>query len=339
MRLPWVISLVRLLTRSGTREKSCSIIEEMAKYVVGIDIGGTNTKIGIVSARGKIIEKRNITTWDFPKANLFKKELKSAIEDMAQKNKVKISGIGIGAPNANAHTSSIESPPNLPWKEGLNLKKGLEDIAPVSVTNDANAAAIGEKIFGCAKSFTDFIVVTLGTGIGGGIFCNSKLFQGKYGFAGEIGHVVVEHGGRSCNCGRKGCIEKYCSAGGIVTTALEIIEKKKPNTILKKYKLDSLTTKKIAEAAYKGDAAAIEAFDITAKYLASFSSDLLNIFSLEAIIFTGGVAQSGEILFNPLEKYFKQEKFGIYRNKDVKLLKSALKMQNAAILGAASLVL
>jgi glucokinase len=308
----------------------------MSKYFIGIDIGGTNTKIGVVSDEGKIIEQKNIATWDFPKPHLFKKELKTIIKNMALKNKIKILGIGIGAPNANMFTSSIESPPNLPWKEGVNLKEGLDDIAPISVTNDANAAAIGEKNFGCAKPFTDFIVVTLGTGIGGGIFCDSKLFYGKYGFAGEIGHIVVEQGGRSCNCGRKGCIEKYCSAGGVVKTALEIIKKNNSNTILKNH---TLTSKIIAEAAYKGDAAAIKTFYITAKYLASFSNDLLNIFSLEAIIFTGGVAQSGEILFNPLEKYFREEMFGIYKNKNIKLLKSALAMQDAAIIGAASLVM
>ncbi|MCL2705330.1 MAG: ROK family protein, partial [Spirochaetaceae bacterium] len=179
----------------------------MSKYFIGIDIGGTNTKIGIVSDKGKIIEKRNIATWDFPIPHLFIEELEKAIKDISQKNKIKITdiaGIGIGAPNANMHTCSIEAPPNLPWKNGINLKERLDDIAPVCVTNDANAAAIGEKLFGCAKSLTDFIVVTLGTGIGGGIFCDSKLFNGKHGFAGEIGHIVVEQGGRSCNCGRKG---------------------------------------------------------------------------------------------------------------------------------------
>jgi glucokinase len=184
----------------------------MSKYFIGCDIGGTNTKIGIVSDKGEIIEKRNITTWDFPQSNLFKEELKKVIKDIALKNKIEISGIGIGAPNANMYTGSIESPPNLPWKDGINLKDGLDDIAQVSVTNDANAAAIGEKIFGCAKSFSDFIVVTLGTGIGGGIFCDSKLLNGKYGFAGEIGHVVVKQGGRSCNCGSPPCpLQQQCS--------------------------------------------------------------------------------------------------------------------------------
>jgi len=313
----------------------------MSKYSIGIDIGGTNTKIGIVSDKGKIIEKRSIATWDFPAPHLFKEELRRIIIDMTQKNKIKtpgIEGIGIGAPNANTHTCSIESPPNLPWKDGINLKEGLDDIAPVSVTNDANAAAIGEKLFGCATSLTDFIVVTLGTGIGGGIFCDSKLFHGKYGFAGEIGHIVVQQGGRKCNCGRKGCIEKYCSAGGIVETALEIIEKNGENSVLKNYDFNTITSKIIAEAAYKGDSVAIKTFDITAKYLASFSNDLLNIFSLEAIIFTGGVSQCGDMLFKPLEKYFKEEMLDIYKNKNIKLLKSSLEQQDAAIIGAASLV-
>ncbi len=311
----------------------------MAKYVAGIDIGGTNTKIGIVSDTGEIIEKIKFSTWDFPQPHLFKEAIKTAINEMSGKYHLKISGIGIGAPNANMYTGFIEFPPNLPWKEGINLKEGLEDIAAVSVTNDANAAAIGEKIFGCAAGFSDFIVVTLGTGIGGGIFCNSELFIGKYGFAGEIGHVVIVPEGRECNCGRKGCIEKYCSAGGVVMTALEIIDKNNSDSILKKHDPEILDSKIIADAAYKGDKAAIETFDKTAKYLASFSNDLLNIFSLEAIIFTGGVAESGEILFNPLKKYFKKEMLHIYKDKDIKLLKSSLLEQDAAIIGAASLVI
>jgi len=310
----------------------------MNKYAAGIDIGGTNTKIGIVSDDGKVLEKTILQTGDYSTPSIFKKRLHSELTAMIKSAGSDICGIGIGAPNANIYSGCIEFAPNLPWKGMVDLKEGLDDLAPVKVTNDANAAALGEKLFGTASGFSDFIVVTLGTGVGGGIFCDSKLLYGKFGFAGEIGHITAVPGGRQCNCGRKGCVEKYCSAGGIVWTALELLGDDKNKSILDKHDKNSLTTRIIYEAALKGDKTALDIFDITARYLASFFNDLVNIFSSEAIIVSGGVAKSGEILFKPLEKYFRQELIEFYRDKNIKLLRSALPQQDSAIIGAASLV-
>ncbi len=311
----------------------------MKNYAAGIDIGGTSTKIGIVSDDGKVLKKTIIQTRDYSTPSIFKKRVFSELTAMIKSMGIDICGIGIGAPNANIYSGCIEFAPNLPWKGMIDLKEGLDDLAPVKVTNDANAAALGEKLFGAASGFSDFIVVTLGTGVGGGIFSDSKLLYGKFGFAGEIGHITAVPDGRQCNCGRKGCVEKYCSAGGIVCTALELLCDDRNKSKLEKYDKTTLTTKIIYEAALEGDKTALETFDITARYLASFFNDLVNIFSSEAIILSGGVAQSGEILLKPLEKYFRQELIEFYRDKDIKLLRSALPQQDSAIIGAASLVL
>ncbi len=311
----------------------------MDKHAAGIDIGGTTTKMGIVSGRGRVIAKSSIITKDFPTPASFRKAVRNALLEMTSSSKTELSGIGIGAPNANIHSGCIEFAPNLPWKGIIDLREGLDDIAEVRVTNDANAAALGEKLFGAAGKFSDFIVITLGTGVGGGIFCDSRLLYGKFGLAGEVGHIIAVPEGRPCNCGRKGCVEKYCSAGGIVQTAVEVAAKYRNRTLLEKYNLNNLTTKIIYEAALEGDEAAVETFDITARHLASFLNDLVNIFSAEAIIISGGVAKAGDMLFKPLEKYFRSELIEFYRNKNIKLLKSALPEQDAAIIGAASLVL
>ncbi|MCP5514471.1 MAG: ROK family protein [Spirochaetales bacterium] len=310
----------------------------MKNYAAGIDIGGTNTKIGIVSDDGRVLERTILQTREYSTPSIYKKRVRSELVSMITSMDIEICGIGIGAPNANIYSGCIEFAPNLPWKGMVDLKEGLDDLAPVKVTNDANAAALGEKLFGAASGFSDFIVVTLGTGVGGGIFCDSKLLYGKFGFAGEIGHITAVPGGRQCNCGRKGCVEKYCSAGGIVTTALELFSEHRNKSKLDKYDKNTLTTRIIYEAALEGDKTALETFDTTASYLASFFNDLLNIFSSEAIIISGGVAQSGEILLKPLEKYFRQELIEFYREKDIKLLLSALPQQDSAIIGAASLV-
>ncbi len=310
----------------------------MKNYAAGIDIGGTNTKIGIVSDDGKVSEKTILQTRDYSTPSIFKKMVRSELTAMIKSMGINICGIGIGAPNANIYSGCIEFAPNLPWKGMIDLKESLNDLAPVKVTNDANAAALGEKLFGAASGFSDFIAVTLGTGVGGGIFSDSKLLYGKFGFAGEIGHITAVPGGRQCNCGRKGCVEKYCSAGGIVCTALELLCGDRSKSKLDKYDKNTLTTRIIYEAALEGDKTALETFDITARYLASFFNDLVNIFSSEAIILSGGVAQSGEILLKPLEKYFRQELIEFYRDKDIKLLRSALPQQDSAIIGAASLV-
>ena len=310
----------------------------MSIYAAGIDIGGTNTKIGIVSDRGEILSRKVIRTFDYRTPELFKSEIIKILNESAGSFGPEISGIGIGAPNANYYTGCIEFAPNLPWKGIIDLVKGLDYSGPVRITNDANAAAVGEKLFGAARDFTDFITVTLGTGVGGGIFCDSKLLYGKFGMAGEIGHVVSVPGGRKCNCGRKGCIERYCAAGGLVETALELVNTAEyGKSSLKGFDSKTLTTKIIYDAAIEGDAAALKTFDMTACYLASFLSDLVNLFSPEAIIISGGVAKSGSVLLDPLEKYFRNDLMEYYAGKEIRLMRSALPEQDAAIIGAASL--
>jgi glucokinase len=309
----------------------------MNNYAAGIDIGGTNTKVGIVSDNGEIIDRNSFPTADFKTLKEYKTFLSSIVIGMCQKNTVTLKGIGIGAPNGNYYTGKIEYAPNLPWKGILDITTELIPGIRGVLTNDANAAAIGEKKFGKASEYTDFIVVTLGTGIGGGIFVNSELLYGKYGFAGEIGHIIAISGGRKCNCGRKGCIERYASATGFVETAKEILERNSNGSILSQ--LDHLSGKDIYEAALLEDKTALDIFNYTAKLLASFFADLVHIFSPEAIIVAGGLAKSGDLLFDPVRKYFKEETLEIYKNHHVEITTSTLPEQDAAILGAASLVL
>lgn len=309
----------------------------MNSYAAGIDIGGTNTKAGIVSDKGDIIDRRSFPTADFKTLKEYKLFLGSTVTDMCRNNNVKLTGIGIGAPNGNYYTGKIEYAPNLPWTGILDITTDLVPGVRGVLTNDANAAAIGEKKFGRASEYTDFIVVTLGTGIGGGIFINSELLYGKYGFAGEIGHIIAVSGGRKCNCGRKGCIERYASATGFVETAKEILERDSSESILSQ--LESLTAKDIYEAALLEDKTAIDIFNYTAKLLASFFADLVHIFSPEAIIVAGGLVKSGDMLLDPVRKYFRDETLEIYKNHKVEITTSTLPEQDAAILGAASLVL
>jgi glucokinase len=308
-------------------------------YAAGIDIGGTNTKAGIVSDKGDIIDRRSFPTADFKTLKEYKSFLSSIVNEMCRKNKVTLSGIGIGAPNGNYYTGKIEYAPNLPWKGILDITTDLVPGIRGVLTNDANAAAIGEKKFGKASEYTDFIVVTLGTGIGGGIFINSEILYGKYGFAGEIGHIIAVSEGRKCNCGRKGCIERYASATGFVETAKEILERNSSGSILSQLDQKNLSGKDIYEAALLEDKTALDIFNYTAKLLASFFADLVHIFSPEAIIVAGGLAKSGDLLLDPVRKYFKEETLEIYKNHNVEITTSTLPEQDAAILGAASLVL
>ncbi len=311
----------------------------MKKSSAGIDIGGTNTKAGLVSGSGKIIERISFPTRDFKEIADYKSCLGRVLKKMAADNNTEITGIGIGAPNGNFYTGKIEYAPNLPWQGIVEITTGIIPGIKSLVTNDANAAAIGEKRFGKAKEYTDFIVVTLGTGIGGGIFTGSKLLYGKYGSAGEIGHVKVVPGGRQCNCGRKGCIERYASATGFIETAEEFL-KKNPDSIIKdSMQSGSLTAKDIYNAALLGDKTALDIFNYTGKVLASFFADLVHVFSPEAIIITGGLAKSGKILLDPVNKYFNREVLKTYKHHKVEITTSSLPEQDAAILGAASLVI
>ena len=309
------------------------------KAAAGIDIGGTNTKVGIVTEEGKIIDRTSFPTTDFTNIESFKSQLNKIIKEMGENCSIEIKSIGIGAPNGNFYSGKIEYAPNLPWQGLVDMTSGILPGITASITNDANAAAIGEKRFGKAKNYTDFIVVTLGTGIGGGIFTDSKLLYGKYGFAGEIGHIKAVPDGRKCNCGRKGCIERYASATGFVETAREILERDSSSTILKRIDLQHLTAKDIYDAALLKDETALDVFNYTGKLLASFFADLVHIFSPESIIVAGGLIKSGDILMSPINKYFKKEVIETYKSGKVEITTSSLPEQDAAILGAASLVI
>ena len=311
----------------------------MKLFAAGIDIGGTNTKTGIVSDKGEIIERTSFPTADFKKIEDYKLHITDIIREMERKNNISVSGIGIGAPNGNYYTGKIEYAPNLPWQGEIDITRGILPGITASLTNDANAAAIGEKRFGKAKNYSDFIVVTLGTGIGGGIFVDSKLLYGKYGLAGEIGHIIAVSGGRKCNCGRSGCIERYASATGFVETAREILERDKNASILNRIAPELLTAKDIYEAALLEDKTALDIYNYTAKLLASFFADLVHIFSPEAVIVAGGLVKSGKILLEPVKYYFKKEVLEIYKHHLVEITTSSLPEQDAAILGAASLVI
>jgi len=306
------------------------------EVAIGIDIGGTNTVLGMVSRNGKILEKTSMpTNADKPAAELFERiynEIK-----ILNLEKYKLKGIGVGAPNANYYSGCIETPPNLSWENVnvIDLLSKYFDI-PIALTNDANAAALGEMLFGVAKGMKNFIEITLGTGLGSGIVVNGKLVYGHDGFAGELGHVIVKENGRKCGCGRKGCLETYASATGIVTTVFELL-KNSNDSVLKNYSSEKLNSKIIFEAAKNNDKIALEAFDFTAKILGKAIANAVAITSPEAIILFGGLAKAGNLLFPFVKKYMEENILNIFKNK-VKILPSGLEESDAAILGSAALI-
>jgi glucokinase len=252
---------------------------------------------------------------------------------------IAVKGIGIGAPNGNYYTGSIEFAPNLAWKGVIPLAEMLDKRMklPVVLTNDANAAAIGEMLYGAAKGMTNFIVITLGTGLGSGIVVNGELLYGHDGFAGELGHTIVDPEGRTCGCGRKGCLETYASATGIVRTVIEMLDKVDKPSILRKANTNKLQSKDVFLAAQQGDQLALDAFEYTGKILGLKLADAIAFSSPEAIILFGGLAKAGDYIFTPTKKYMEHFLLAIYKNK-VKLLPSLLKKENSAVLGAAALV-
>ncbi|MGD9494077.1 MAG: ROK family protein [Bacteroidales bacterium] len=308
--------------------------------VCGIDIGGTNTTAGLVTPDGTIVLKKNIPTTTHKTIGDFIDAVATLIQNMVSETGCALTGIGIGAPNGNFYNGTIEFAPNLPWKGVIRFTEQLKKYFPTTniiLTNDANAAAWGEKIYGAAKGENDFIMITLGTGVGSGIVCGGNLVYGHDGFAGEIGHTIVDPNGRICGCGRKGCLETYTSASGVVKTALELLESAQQKSLLSKIPPEKITSKEIADAALKGDKLAIEVFDKTAYYLALKLSDAVAHTSPSSIYTFGGVAKAGDLLMLPLKKYFNEFLLQIYKNK-VELKWSALPDNDAAILGAASLV-
>ncbi|MDL2303476.1 ROK family protein, partial [Dysgonomonas sp. OttesenSCG-928-D17] len=249
-----------------------------------------------------------------------------------------IKGIGVGAPNGNFFTGCIEFAPNLPWKGVIPLAQMLTDKLniPVALTNDANAAAIGEMTYGAARGMKDFIVITLGTGVGSGIVVNGQLVYGHDGFAGELGHTTAIRDGRMCGCGKKGCLETYSSATGVARTAREYLENKKDPSLLRELDPAEITSKDVYDAAIKGDKLAKEIFEFTGQVLGESFADFVAFSSPEAIILFGGLIKSGKFIFDPVRKHMEESMLPIYRNK-IKLLMSELKESDAAVLGASAL--
>ncbi len=312
----------------------------MIEITIGVDIGGTNSVLGIIDRQGKVYKTTTIPTSKFPDAVSFIAELDLAIQGLLKGNqeKFKLLGIGIGAPNANYYRGTIENPPNLPWKGITPLKKLLLNYynLPIALTNDANAAAIGEMIYGGARNMKDFIVLTLGTGLGSGIVINGELLYGNSGFAGELGHMNMFPDGRLCGCGQKACLETYVSATGICRTVIELTEQGFPPGVLSKHKPEELNSRLIAEAAEAGDLLALEAFERTGEILARAIVNFVVFASPEAIFLFGGLARAGMLLMNPTQKWIKK-KIQIFFKDSFQLLFSSLEEKNAAVLGTSAL--
>ncbi len=311
-------------------------------YVVGIDIGGTNTVFGIVDARGSVLATNSIKTQKHAVLDDYIQELHDELTKLIKDNThiSKIKGIGIGAPNANYFNGTIEQAPNLPWKGIIPFATLIEKKfgLPVAITNDANAAAIGEMIYGAARGMKNFIMITLGTGVGSGIVANGALIYGSDGFAGELGHTTMRrNNGRLCGCGLTGCLETYASATGVARSAREFLETQKDvESRLRDIPADEITSKDVYEAAVAGDKLAQEVFAFTGQILGEAFADFIKFSSPEAIIMFGGLSKAGELLLRPIRESMEKNVMPIFRNK-VKLLFSELKEADAAVLGASAL--
>lgn len=314
----------------------------MEEIVAGIDIGGTTVHIGFVKRNGEVFSHQCLHTKDYVNPEdligAIADKIKSVLYDFQGKYRLK--GIGVGAPNGNYYKGTIEYAPNIKWYGVIPFADLLEQRMglPCKLTNDANAAALGEMIFGDAKGMRDFIFITLGTGLGSGIVCNGNLVYGHDGFAGEMGHLLVVPNGRLCGCGRTGCLETYCSAPGLVKTYQEIVIRKKPALLHdKSIGLEDTNAKQIFEKAQAGNAEAVEAFLFTADLLGVALANAVAYTSPEAIFLFGGLATAGDMLFKPVKEVMEKNLLNIYKNK-VRLLASGLPENDAALLGAASLI-
>lgn len=310
------------------------------EVTLGIDVGGTNTAFGFVDINGKCIAESSIPTKaQNSAADLFARlypEIDKLFRGISDRCVLK--GIGIGAPNANYYTGTVENPPNLKWGvvNVVEIIKQYYDV-PAAITNDANASAIGEMLFGAAKNMKDFIVITLGTGLGSGVVVDGKLVYGSDGFAGEIGHTVYDPNGRQCGCGRKGCLETYASATGIKRTVMELLANSNEDSALRNISYNDLDSKMIYSAALAGDKLATEAFEFTGKVLGLKLADAVAVTSPEAIILFGGLALAGNLIIEPTKKSLEENLFHVFRNK-VKILQSGLPEANSAVLGAGALI-
>ena len=309
-------------------------------YVIGVDLGGTNTVFGIVDARGNVVVNASIKTAVHNEIELYLDDLVVGLNMLIEQvgGKDKIRGIGVGAPNGNYFNGSIEFAPNLPWKGKIPLAQMLQERIgiPVALTNDANAAAIGEMTYGAARGMKDFIVITLGTGVRSGIVVGGQLVYGHDGFAGELGHMIVRRNGRMCGCGRQGCLETYTSATGVARTAREYLSIRSDESLLRSVDVESITSKDVYDAAMQGDALALEIFEATGAILGESFADFVTFSSPEAIILFGGLTKSGDLLMNPIKHHMEKNLLPIYKGK-TKLLFSQLKESDAAVLGASAL--
>jgi glucokinase len=313
------------------------------ELAIGVDIGGTNTKFGIVNHRGEIIHKGELRTDAHATAESFIEALHAALVPILEKQQqedYKIKGVGIGAPNGNFYTGTIEYAPNLQWKGVIPLAKMVSEKfwVPCSLTNDANAAAVGEMMYGAARGMRDFIMITLGTGVGSGIVANGQLIYGHDGFAGELGHTIIRPGGRKhWSTKLDGSLEAYCSATGIVLTAKELLEQTEQKSLMRQYKPGELTSKIVFDCAKAGDELAKEAYRFTGQILGESLANFIMFSSPEAIILFGGVIKAGELIMEPTKEHMEKNLLPIFQNK-IKLVFSELREADAAILGASALV-
>jgi glucokinase len=313
----------------------------MKPYVLGIDIGGTNTVFGIVDARGVVLASSSIKTGKHSVFDDYIDELYTEVTRLLEQNDAtdKIHGIGIGAPNGNYYTGEISEQVNLPWPAPIPLAAKVREKfgIPVAVTNDANAAAIGEMTYGVARGLKDFIMITLGTGVGSGIVVNGQVVYGVDGNAGELGHFIVKrNNGRACGCGRCGCLETYCSATGVARSAREFLEIRQEPSLLRNIPIEQITSKDVYDAAMAGDQIAKDIFEFTGRILGEALADFTTFSSPQAFVLFGGLAKSGELLLRPLRTAMERNTLAIYKGAR-RVLLSELKEADAAVLGASAL--
>lgn len=309
--------------------------------VIGLDLGGTNSVFGVVDSQGEIIATTSIKTQAYPSVDQYIMESVKAIKQIAEQvgGMEKIRAMGIGAPCGNYYKGTIEHAANLVWAKGIVPLANMfvnELGIPVVVTNDAKAAAMGEMKYGVAVGMNNFVELTLGTGVGSGIVANGQLIYGFDGFAGELGHMIVEPDGRPCGCGRKGCLETYCSATGVVRTAIAMLEESPEATSLRDIATDKLTSYEVYKAAMAGDAMAQEVFKQTGRRIGIACANIATFLSPEAFIFFGGLAQAGELLLRPIEEAYNENVLSLYKGK-ARFLMSGLDGAKAAILGASAI--
>jgi glucokinase len=319
-----------------------AVKDQLHPLAIGIDLGGTGTKFGIVDKDGNVLFTDEISTKKHTEIGSFIDELYSELSKLIEKagGIGRMKGIGIGAPNGNYYTGTIEYAPNLPWKGIVPLAKLIENKfkLPVTLTNDANAAAIGEMTYGAAKGMKDFIMITLGTGVGSGIVANGKLIYGHDGFAGELGHTIIIPDGRlHPGTGKKGSLESYASATGVRYTALEVLEKSDQPSLLRDVPKDQIDSKKVYEAAIQGDELARNIYENTGRILGIALANAVMFSSPEAIVLFGGLTKAGDLILKPTRENMEANLIQIFQNK-VKILISHLKESDAAILGASALV-